>query len=874
MPVPAKKFYLTTPIYYVNARPHIGHAYTTIAADVIARRHRLLGDDTFFLTGTDEHGQKVQRSAEAAGIPPQQFTDEVSASFRNLWKRMGITNDDFIRTTEERHHRGVQQLWRALEARGAIYLSSYTGQYCVSDEAFVDVPVGAACPTCGRTTETITEENYFFRLSDYQLPLIDLIESGALHIQPETARNEVLSFLRGDFVRILAASIETQKTANPQDILSELDLITGGVAVERGDLKRSSADNLFVPGALKDLSISRTTFDWGIKVPGNDKHVVYVWLDALANYISAIGYGAENRDDLTAEQKQAEQAKFARYWPADLHLVGKEITRFHCVYWPAILLALNPKLKHGSGEPMPQLTPAEHAAWAKDWLPKSIVANGWLLFEESKMSKSRGNVVRTETILDAFGPLCPPVPDSDTTAPGPLDSTGLQPGESGANNEGALAPGITSVALDSSGGSRGLQPTESTPQAEGALAPGLTPPTKAQQDLFAADVLRYFLLREIPFGQDGTFSFDALITRYNADLANGYGNLVSRTLNLIQQNQNGAIVAAVEPWLCQGQGEKSFVMVSKIKTSEGYFELEEDFSSTKTIIQMIRQLVSGCSGSIKDSGVPNLTSIIAMRIGLVDVYLSANAPWKLAKSCDSTDQLKMNEVLYTAVESIRIFTALLYPFIPYATASVWRQLGLGDIEEAARNGELNDLKWGDLQPGTKLGPLAPIFPRADKGLAQIMTDMESPSTPVAQTTPAPEPAAASTPEKSAPSVASVLSSSPEETSTISIDDFAKVDLRVAQIVVAERIPKADKLLRLEVDLGPNFPRRQILAGIAEHYTPESLIGRKVVIVANLAPRKMRGLESQGMVVAASIGPAGAPVLAGFLEDVELGARLK
>jgi methionyl-tRNA synthetase len=731
MPETAKKFYLTTPIYYVNARPHIGHAYSTIAADVIARRHRLLGDDTFFLTGTDEHGQKVQRSAAVAGVPPQHFADQVSASFQNLWKRMGITNDDYLRTTEERHKRGVQKLWRQLEANGAIYLSSYTGQYCVSEEMFVDGPPGTIGPD-GKPTETVTEENYFFRLSDYQLPLIDLIESGTLHIQPETARNEVLSFLRG---------------------------------------------------GLKDLSISRTTFDWGIPVPGNPKHVVYVWLDALANYITAIGYGSDS---------PAEQEKFARYWPADLHLVGKEITRFHCVYWPAFLLA--------AGLP----------------LPKSIVANGWLLFEESKMSKSRGNVVRTETILDAFG--------------------------------------------------------------EEVYAKQVPESTKAERDLFAADVLRYFLLREIPFGQDGTFSFDALITRYNADLANGYGNLVSRTLNLIQQNQNGTITAAVEPWLClneESSRTESTIKVLKI--------------GTKELIRMIDELVNG-SKSIRDFVVPNLTSIIALRIGLVDVYLSANTPWKLAKSSDSTDRQKMNEVLYTAVESIRIFTALLYPFIPYATASVWRQLGLGDIEEAARNGKLKDLKWGGLKPGTKLGPLAPIFPRADKGLAQIMTDMEStiPS--------APEPATAPTPENSVASVSSVLSSSPAATAdapaatasannqqpatnnptTISIDDFAKIDLRVAQIVVAERIPKADKLLRLEVDLGPSFnpSRRQILAGIAEYYAPETLIGRKVVIVANLAPRKMRGLESQGMVVAASVGPDGAPVLVGFLEDVELGARLK
>jgi methionyl-tRNA synthetase len=829
MPENPNKFYLTTPIYYVNARPHIGHAYTTIAADVIARRHRLLGppvgDDgfkpTFFLTGTDEHGQKVQRSAEAAGIPPQQFADEVSASFQNLWKRMGITNDDFLRTTEPRHHRGVQYLWRQLDANGAIYLSSYTGQYCVPDEAFVDVPVGAPCPTCGRPTETITEENYFFRLSDYQLPLIDLIESGTLHIQPDTARNEVLSFLRG---------------------------------------------------GLKDLSISRTTFDWGIPVPGNPKHVVYVWLDALANYITAIGYGAEDRNDLTPEQKQAEKAKFEKYWPADLHLVGKEITRFHCVYWPAILLALNPKLKHGPNDPMPQLTPAEHAEWAKDWLPKSIVANGWLLFEESKMSKSRGNVVRTETILDAFGPLCPSVPiETPRTAHQPKLVSALLKGTASAVPQtappeaAALAAEVTSAAPGLSGGSRGLQPPETTSHAGGALAPGLTQPTKAQQDLFAADVLRYFLLREIPFGQDGTFSFDALITRYNADLANGYGNLVKRTFSLVGevpapiQRSIGELPDLAQNYLfgpVSGPGKFAFAN----ERDKEHYQLRFSAGS----------LENGIRGAFEYYDLTRVTENISWAISATDSHLSSNTPWKMP------DGAERDDVIYTAAEAIRIITALLYPILPYATASVWRQLGLGDIEEAARNGELKDLKWGDLKPGTKLGPLAPIFPRADKGLAQLMTDMESPTIPAAQTTPAPEPAAAPTPEKSVQSVSSVLSSSPGETSIITIDDFAKVDLRVAQIVVAERIPKADKLLRLEVDLGPSFnpSRRQILAGIAEYYTPESLIGRKVVIVANLAPRKMRGLESQGMVVAASVGPNGAPVLAGFLEDVELGARLK
>ena len=847
------KFYLTTPIYYVNARPHIGHAYSTIAADVIARRHRLLGDDTFFLTGTDEHGQKVQRSAEAAGIPPQQFADQVSGSFSGLWKRMGITNDDYIRTTDERHRRGVQHLWRQLEANGAIYLSSYTGQYCVSDEAFVDVSVGAPCPECGRITETITEENYFFRLSDFQLPLIDLIESGQLHIQPDTARNEVLSFLRG---------------------------------------------------GLKDLSISRTSFTWGIPVPGNEKHVVYVWLDALANYITAIGYGSDDPQD---------QAKFKKFWPADLHLVGKEITRFHCVYWPAFLLALNPKLQHGPNEPTPQLTPAEHAAWAKEWLPKSIVANGWLLFEESKMSKSRGNVVRTETILDAFGPLCPPVPA--------LKGTGFSPSASGPPAEAAiaaegisasqsspvllkgtasavpqtapleaaaLAAEVTSAAPGSSGGSRGLQPPESAPIEEGALAPGLAQPTKAQQDLFAADVLRYFLLREIPFGQDGTFSFDALITRYNADLANGYGNLVSRTLTLVRKGLVGEFRKVYDGGFASGTVteedrdglDKPFDWTLGVRS--GIWWAKETWEKSPTLEQAVAAHFENYRFGLG-------TETIWQAIRIVDGYLSEHAPWKLIGTIIGTPESgaleTLDEILYTAAESIRIITALLYPIMPYATASVWRQLGLGDIEEAARNGELKDLQWGGLKPGTKLGPLAPIFPRADKGLAQIMTEMENPTAPAnladahsSQLIAHSSSSNASPDQPASPAAVPTdhLPLATDHSDLITIDDFAKVDLRVAQIVVAERIPKADKLLRLEVDLGPNFnpSRRQILAGIAEYYAPETLIGRKVVIVANLAPRKMRGLMSEGMIVAASIGPAGAPVLTGFLEDVELGARLK
>jgi methionyl-tRNA synthetase len=768
MPDTPKKFYLTTPIYYVNARPHIGHAYSTIAADVIARRHRLLGDDTFFLTGTDEHGQKVQRSAAAAGIPPQQFADEVSATFQNLWKRMGITNDDYIRTTDERHKRGVQHLWKVLEHRGAIYLSTYTGQYSVGEEMFVDGPPGTIGPD-GKPTETVTEENYFFRLSDYQEKLIHLIESGELHIQPEAIKNEVLSFIRS---------------------------------------------------GLKDVSISRTSVSWGIPVPGNEKHTVYVWFDALINYMTAVGYGSD---------EDAEIAKFNRYWPADLHLVGKEITRFHCVYWPAFLMA---------------------AGLA---LPKSVVANGWLLFEESKMSKSRGNVVRTETILDAFGPLCPPTSDavilSEARSAESKDPDTVKP-------------------ADSVG-------TISTTEA------ALAAPTKAQQDLFAADVLRYFLLREIPFGQDGSFSFDALITRYNADLANGYGNLVSRTLTMIDKYRAGShpappssdIAGLYDASLLPG--ELAYLLGARSRLAEIGVEEDDRLKLQDWFgVPPTPPAVTYAENALGQYDFARALENISAIISGVDAFISSTAPWNLAKHEDRKDQL--SGVLYIAAESIRIITALLYPVMPYATASVWRQLGLGSIEEAARNGELKNLQWGGLKPGRKLGPLAPIFPRADKGLAQLMTDMENPATPAS-----PESEAAS----SVPTAEALNAASPAAnqqpatdnlqpaTPAISIDDFAKIDLRVAQIVVAERIPKADKLLRLEVDLGTE--RRQILSGIAEFYTPEELIGKRIAIIANLAPRKMRGLESHGMLLAASgEDHSSKPILVTFSDEVPLGSKIR
>jgi len=801
-----QKFYLTTPIYYVNARPHIGHAYSTIAADVIARRHRLLGDDTFFLTGTDEHGQKVERSAAAAGIPPLQFADQVSASFRALWDRMGITYDDYIRTTEPRHTEAVQKLFQLLLDRDKIYLSSYTGQYSIGEEMFVEGPPGTIGPD-GKPTETVTEENYFFRLSEYQLPLIDLIESDdpekRLLIQPESSRNEVLSFLRGNIAE----------------------------ATERGEiLEVSASGKAYVPGALKDLSISRTSFKWGIPVPGNEKHVIYVWLDALANYMTAIGYGSDD---------PALQEKFNRYWPADLHLVGKEITRFHCVYWPAFLLA------------------------AEIPTPKSVVANGWLLFDDSKMSKSKGNVVRTETILDAFGTEVykKQFPDS----------------------------------------------------------------TKKEQDLFAADVLRYFLLREIPFGQDGSFSFDAMVTRYNADLANGYGNLVSRTLSMIQKYRSGTIP--------QTRNEKASFSISsgagfhylgmnpvELACIEAGHDLSTLEDNDKRLHSTFIPTSDWMARAFNKAEFSVVLEQLLRLIGSIDGSISSEKPWALAKSDQEEDQGQLDYGLYTCAEAIRHLTAFFYPFLPCATAKVWAQLGLGDIEAVARNGELKNLEWGGLKPGTKLGPLTPIFPRADKGLAQIMIDMENPTAPkpeqpspsrfideqTTHTSPVPtdptHPGApprtwtlpgtpgttvagshaistereGTPPHSEAPASGlfanSVAQSNIPDTPQIAIDDFVKIDLRVAQIVVAERIPKADKLLRLEVDLG--YEKRQILSGIAEWYTPEELLGKKIVVIANLAPRKMRGLESHGMLLAASHGEDGKPVLATFGEEIALGSRLK
>ena len=659
----SRKFYITTPIYYVNARPHIGHAYTTIACDTIARRQRLLGAETFFLTGTDEHGQKIERAAQAAGKTPQQYADEISAEFRQLWKRMGISNDDFIRTTEERHKKRVQELFRQIRDNGYIYKGTYTGQYCVSDELYVDgAQPGDPCPTCGRITETVHEENYFFKLSAFQDKLLALYANPEF-IRPEARRNEVISFVRS---------------------------------------------------GLRDQSISRSTFTWGIPVPDDPKHVIYVWFDALANYLTAIGYGSSH---------PGAQEAFKKFWPADVQMIGKEIVRFHCVYWPAFLMAAG----------LPE--------------PKTIVAHGWLLFEESKMSKSRGNIVRTETILDVLG----------------------------------------------------------------------------------SDALRYFLLREVVFGQDGSFSFDALVQRYNSDLANGLGNLASRTLTMISRYFNGEV-----PYPSHASKTAADDAIAEVarRTIREFGALFDQFQFSRA-----------------------LEAAWAL-VAAVDKYIVENEPWALGEKRDEESRSRLATVLYTAAEALRIATVLAYPVIPDATAKIWVQMGLGDIKKLA----LSDLGWGQLRLATKLGDIQPVFPRADKSAIERMQKMEEEQRgPVAETPAAPA-------QANAPQLAPAATNE-----KISIEDFAKIELRVGLVKVAERVPKADKLLRLEIDIGTEV--RQVLAGIAEAYAPETLIGRKVVIVANLAPRKLRGMESNGMIVAASL-EGGKPVLAGFLEDVPAGARLK
>ncbi len=637
------KYYLTTPIYYVNAAPHIGHAYTTIVADLIKRFKKMQGYEAYLTTGSDEHGVNVERAAGRMGKTPKEFCDVIAAEFARQWKMLGLDVDYFQRTTSPQHAKVVQDLFNRCRANGYIYKGSYSGQYCIFDNLYVnEAKPGDPCPDCGRPTETITEENFFFKLSAFQDKLLALYDEHPEFIQPETRRNEVISFVKA---------------------------------------------------GLSDLSITRTNIKWGIPVEGEAPHVFYVWFDALTTYMSAVeGKGL---------------------WPADLHLIGKEIVRFHAVFWPAFLMAAGLEL------------------------PKRIFAHGWLLFENDKMSKSRGNIVRAEPIHKVMG----------------------------------------------------------------------------------TDALRYFLLREIVFGQDGSFSYDALVGRYNSDLANGLGNLASRTLTMIHQYRKGAIP--------ESAGDAA-VAAEAGETIKTVLETFERFEYSK--------------------GLEAVWSLIST----VDKFIVQRAPWKLAREQGETAQQALDETLYTAAEALRIATALLYPVLPESAPKIFAQLGI--------SGEcrLDQLPWGGLKAGHKVGAVSAVFPRieAADAIAKMRALEEEVTAQQAAMLGKPAPAAASA----------------EAGERIPIDDFLKVDLRVGKVVTAEPVKGSTRLMHMTVDIGEAKPRT-IVAGIAEAYIAPDLVGRTVVIVANLQPRKLKGIESNGMIVAASI-EGGKPVLAGFHEEIAPGARLK
>jgi methionyl-tRNA synthetase len=640
------KYYITTPIYYVNAAPHIGHAYTTMVADTIKRFKRMQGFDASITTGSDEHGVNVERAAGRMGKSPKEFCDVIAEEFRKQWQLLDLGIDFFQRTTSPDHAKVVQELFDRCRANGYIYKGSYSGQYCIFDNLYVnDAKPGDPCPDCGRPTETITEENFFFKLSAFQEKLLALYESQPEFIQPDTRRNEVISFVKA---------------------------------------------------GLTDLSITRTNIKWGIPVQGEAPHVFYVWFDALTTYMSAV----------------ADEG----LWPADLHLIGKEIVRFHAVFWPAFLMA-------GGYE-----------------LPKRIFAHGWLLFENDKISKSKGKMVRAEPIRQGMG----------------------------------------------------------------------------------ADPLRYFLLREVVFGQDGNFSYDALVGRYNSDLANGLGNLASRTLTMINQYRGGAIPESA------GDADIAAVAAEAIGVTQSCFDRFE-FSK----------------------GLESIWSLISA----VDKFIVQHAPWKLARQQDDAAQTELSATLYTAAEALRVVTALLHPVMPELTPKIWTQLGMTAPLDSVR---LDSLQWGGLPAGQKIGEIAAVFPRLEaKEVIEKMRAIEEQVT-------AYQASLFGKTAEAAPVA--------EQTPHIAIDDFLKVDLRVGQVLTAQAVKGSTKLLHLTVDIGEAKPRT-IVAGIAEAYTPEQMLNRKVVIVANLQPRKLKGIESQGMIVAASVAD-GKPVLTGFHEDIPVGARLK
>lgn len=618
------KFYVTTPIYYINAEPHIGSAYTTIIADIIARYKRFRGYDVFFLTGTDEHGQKVLNAAQEAGKSPQEFCDELAEKFKKLWEDLEITNDYFIRTTDELHMKVVQRFVEKIKENGDIYKGKYEGWYCVPCESFWnedELGENKTCPSCGRKVRWVSEENYFFRLSKYNQRLLEIFQENPNFVEPDFRRNEMLRIL------------------------------------EKG---------------LKDISITRTSFKWGVPMPGDSDHVIYVWVDALINYVSAIGYTWD-------------EEKFNRYWPADLHLIGKEINRFHSLIWPAMLMSV--------GLP----------------LPKKIYAHGWLTFNGQKISKSLGNAIDPRVLVEKYG----------------------------------------------------------------------------------LDAIRYYLLREINFGKDGDFSEDNLIGRINADLANDLGNLLHRTTAMIAQNFDSKI-----PQPSKKESVDNQLILGSLETIQKFFENMDNLRFTQALEQLWQF------------------------ISLSNKYIDLTEPWKLSKIA-AKDRLAT--VLYNLAESLRIIATLLKPIMPRTSKEIYLRLGIAQEWEETNDKAVE--KWGKLKPGMIVKHGKPLFPRIDiKKFEKI------------------------TATKFKEEVKMVT----EELNIITIEDFSKVELRVGEVLEAEKIEKSEKLLRLKVDLG-ELGERQIVAGIAKHYSPEELIGKLIIVVANLKPAKLMGIESQGMLLAAKDG---------------------